>query len=643
MILKKLNKDAKMRLNDEVDSAVITVPAYFTERQKFATREAGQLAGLKVKKVIDEPTAAAIAYGMDRNDQQDRMILVFDLGGGTFDVSILLMAAGIVSQMDNEGDMWLGGDDFDRLIMDEVIHHVEKEEGLEGLSENREFMYTLKKKARAAKEILSSQDSAEIIITEGLKDDTGLPISVEYEITRREFDRLIQPYVTRAMDIVKKALAEASLDKDDIDAVLLVGGSSTIPKFQQELEVYFGKEKILHNIDPMTSVAQGAAMLAKSLDDYVWCPECNHQNAWEAEKCEKCGIPLGIIKDEGRKEAVFQRTAKPYGIEIKGNRFEEIMPKNSAYPTDKEDPYRETFKTVVPDQRIVKIPVREGSAEKASQNEFMGNIWFRDLPPGLPEGTAIEVSMGLDDDMVFVIGCRIPGIDWARESTLQHDGWQNAALDDAMNAHLEIQREGVTGREAEEMESHVQGIERAVKSGDRTEAQQHMKQLKEINDQQDEKAKQQVVPADWRIGIQNVIAIADLYLTRVRPVLPVDNENVQAFDEWMERAKAVLDADDEVKGRDLADEGLKKLLALPLVGELVNATVVSNTPHIDPALTTRLEQAKQDLLSHIDRKDVPGINAAIERFRNVLMEGMKQLGEDITDPLPKDFDGILDK
>ena len=389
MVLRKLKEDAEMRLGDKVESAVITVPAYFSERQKHATREAGLLAGLKVKQVLDEPTAAAIAYGIDQNDEREQMVLVFDLGGGTFDISILLMMGGVFTQMNNEGDMWFGGDDFDQLIANEVIHYVESEYDLKGVTENDDFMHELRRKSCEAKEILSSDSSAEIIISEGLKDESGMPLTVEYEITRNEFERLLRPYVDRAMKLVTEALKNAQLDKDDIDRVLLVGGSSSIPIFQQTIEEYFRKEKVLKSMDFMTCVALGAAIKAKSLGDRVLCLSCNHGNPMDADVCSACGASLAVAKEEVKQVVHIQRTAKPYGIEIKGERFVEIIPKNTVYPM--EDPHIERFYTTVPNQRFIKIPVREGFHEEAAKNDLMGNIWFYDLPPGLPEKTPIEV------------------------------------------------------------------------------------------------------------------------------------------------------------------------------------------------------------------------------------------------------------
>jgi len=292
-ILKKVKADAEYRLNAKIDSAVITVPAYFSERQKHATREAGLLAGLRVKRVIDEPSAAAIAYGIDQNDGEDRMVLVFDLGGGTFDVSILLMVGGTFQQMANEGDMWLGGDDFDELIMNWVINQIEDDEGIENLRNNQELLQELRQKASAAKVMLSTSESADIILN-SLKDESGMPVPIDYEITRSEFNQLIDARVDKAMDIVNLALRAAELEKDDIDAVLMVGGSSIIPRFQQRVETEFGKNKVMRNIHPMTCVAQGAAILAKNLSEKaVWCA-CGEENSFDDVKCRKCGLDLTI-------------------------------------------------------------------------------------------------------------------------------------------------------------------------------------------------------------------------------------------------------------------------------------------------------------------------------------------------------------
>ena len=623
MILRKLKEDAEFRLGDTVDSAVITVPAYFSERQKHATREAGRLAGLKVKKIIDEPTAAAIAYGIDQKEE-DKMVLVFDLGGGTFDVSIMLMVGGIFSQMDNEGDMWLGGEDFDRIIMDKVIHQVETEEEIDNLTDNKEFMHVLAKKAREAKEILSSQDSAEIIITDVLKDEMGLPIPVEFEISRSEFERAIQPYADKTLELVKKALEQAGLEKDDVDEVLMVGGSSTIPKFQQAIENFFGKEKVQRNIDPMTCVAQGAAILAKTMVGIV-CPveSCQHENPEGADVCEKCGADLGPIKEAPKEVETQGRTAKPYGIEIVGGDFAEIIPKNSLYPTD--GTYVEEFHTVVPDQRIIKIPVYEGFAKKAADNAFMGNIWFSDLPPGLPENTPIEVSMDLDSDMVFTIGCRIRGTDWVRKVTLQHDGWENQAMDNAMSAHLEIQQGGITGHDAETVKEHVEKIKEAVEKGNRETAKKHMEEIRKIKDNSEREARKADMDQDWREELERRMEMGKSAVDRVRPILPDDDKGLKAFDDWWERSKKALENNDEAEGCRLKEKGFDITTGVPVAGDIMVSLILVNIPSLDPGIATKLEQTRHELLAAIDSRNVNQIHEVLPSFRNSLAEAMKAL------------------
>ncbi len=646
MVLKKLKEDAEMRLNDKVDSAVITVPAYFSERQKNATREAGILAGLKVKKIIDEPTAAAIAYGVGQNDDKDRTVLVFDLGGGTFDVSILLMLGGNFIQMNNEGDMWLGGDDFDRMIMDRVIKQVEAEEDMESLEQNAEFMHELKKKAREAKEILSTQMSAEILITDALKDDTGMPVPVEYEVTRNEFEKLVRPYVEKAIHLVKRSLSEAQLAKDEIDAVLLVGGSSTIPSFQIAMEDFFGKDKVLRGIDPMSCVAQGAGILAKSLRS-VWCP-CGHENSMSADQCEKCGKDLVIIKEESRNnegespeviEELTQLTAKPYGIEVEGGTFVEIIPKNTVYPT--EEPYLKEFKTVVPDQRIIKIPVREGFSSEAAENELMGNIWFYDLPPRLPEGTVIDISIALDKDMIFTLGCRIREIDWSRQTELQHDGWQNPALDNAMNGFIQITQNGLTGDHADEIARHVDGIQDAVENKDEDAARRHMERLDSIRKQQQEQESEEDDSDDWRETLENLITLGKPIFEKVQPVLPDDKNDINELEEWFSEAQDALDANNASRGRQLAEKGIHTLLNTTFVGDLVFATLNARRTDIDPGLSTRLEQAIQEVYSAIRSKDSNEFQEAYDAFKVVMKRLMNEMEEDSERSGPADIKVLL--
>ena len=312
VILKKIKEDAEARLNDTVEFAVITVPAYFTDKQKDATRKAGQLAGLKVQKILEEPTAAAIAFGVDNVGADDSTtILVYDLGGGTFDVSVMTIVGGGFVQLSIEGDMWLGGDDFDRKIMDHVLLHVSTVYGIDGAADPR-FMVELKKKAEQAKKALSSMTRTDVTIPGMLKDESGNLIDVELEISRTEFEGMIAADVARSIQIVRAALKGAgeAMTPEQIDHVLLVGGSSYIPLVQTALAEIFGREKLLMNVDPMKCVAYGAAILSAKWADRVECPK-GHVNPGKNVICEvkDCGEPLAtdIVVAAGV-------TPMPYGI-----------------------------------------------------------------------------------------------------------------------------------------------------------------------------------------------------------------------------------------------------------------------------------------------------------------------------------------
>ena len=236
MILEKIKQDAEMRLGDKVEYAVITVPAYFTEKQKAATRKAGQLAGLKVQKILDEPTAAAIAFGVDNVGPDDaKTILVYDLGGGTFDVSVLTIVGGIFAQLNIEGDMWLGGDDFDHKIMDHVVQHVESVYGIDPRKDAR-FMIELKKKAEQTKKSLSSMNRTDITIPGLLKNGDGDLIDLELELSRSVFEQMIAPSVAKSVELVRIAIKNAgeTMTPDQIDHVLLVGGSCRTRSGTQE-------------------------------------------------------------------------------------------------------------------------------------------------------------------------------------------------------------------------------------------------------------------------------------------------------------------------------------------------------------------------------------------------------------------------
>jgi molecular chaperone DnaK (HSP70) len=425
-ILSKLKADAEKVLGEPVTHAVITVPAYFSDKQRHATRTAGQLAGLQVMKILDEPTAAAIAYGLTTTDTEARTILVYDLGGGTFDVSVLMKAAGTFAQLNLEGDMWLGGDDFDNVLVEEVCTQIMSAHGVDPKA-SPAFMAVLKTEAQKAKEALSSSDSADILITGQLKDKRGQFINVEAEITRARFEELIRPLVDRSLELVRKAVANANLTIAEIDHVLLAGNATAVPLVQRALEGVFGKEKILRSIHPKHAVAIGAAIAGASLKGPE-CPKCLHVNDFAATVCERCQTELAnevrtrrcsSCGQESDLEAEvcahcqlpFLNVASikggiapfSYGIQTAGDKFHVFINKGDGFPTIPDRILVQTFYTSRPNQRMIAIPVYGGDRyEAASRNDKQGDV-LAVLPADCPEGTPIKLKLFLDRDGAFLV------------------------------------------------------------------------------------------------------------------------------------------------------------------------------------------------------------------------------------------------
>ena len=442
LILKKLKDDAEYRLGEEVTHAVITVPAYFSHIQKDATRRAGAEAGLRVIKILDEPTAAAIAYGMD--DAEPRTILVYDLGGGTFDISVLVMSGGIFAPLNLEGDMWLGGDNFDQVLIERAVQHVHQEFGIDP-RQNGRFMVELKKAARGVKETLSSARSADLIVS-GALDDGGRLIDVDFEVTREEFEALIQPLVDRTMSLVQRALVNAGLTAADVDFVLMAGNATTTPLVQRSMEELFGPAKVLRKIHPKESVALGAAIVAAIIGPQRMCGapdpadrsrECGEINNDEASVCKQCGAPLtsaegptdqaraaGDVVEGPAIKKIVDIAPFHYGVPTNGT-FTVFVRKNDPYPT--KDPQSHVFGTRMPNARMISIPVFGGdNLEDARANERQGEA-FAILPRGLPKGTPIRISLWLDSDGSFKLTARLDdgtGTDlkpWVVEKGEAHD------------------------------------------------------------------------------------------------------------------------------------------------------------------------------------------------------------------------------
>ena len=418
LILEKIKKDAELALGDAVTHAVITVPAYFDDNQREATRQAGGLAGLKVKRIIDEPTAAAYAFGVDLDTSAAKAIVVYDLGGGTFDISVIFIGAGVPTVESIDGDIWLGGDKFDNYIIDFVLKKYPAHSA--DLRKDAGFMLDLKQQSeQAKKDLAGGAPSTEISIAAALRGR----VDVEVEIRNEEFERMIEEDIAGSLVKVDDALRGANMSVAEIDHVLLVGGSTGLPLVQRLLAKKFGAEKVRATVNPMECVALGAAILA-SRSEKKFCPKrnCGHENEPDAAKCVGCEAPLAEVEAQvkcphcnelhakyevvcpttgkslvGAPESV---TAKPIGIGVEGDRFEIVVPKGTRYPAT--EPISVEFKTVSDFQDWIIIPIYQGSEPTATRNELQGEIVIPENGPipqdkRVPKGAAVDVGFQINE------------------------------------------------------------------------------------------------------------------------------------------------------------------------------------------------------------------------------------------------------
>ncbi|WP_103339969.1 Hsp70 family protein [Amycolatopsis sp. CA-126428] len=404
-----------------VTHAVITVPAYFHETQRAATREAGERAGLVVKRIIDEPTAAAVAFGVELGERDRRRVLVYDLGGGTFDISVLNMTRDKQGRphlqvMEFNGDTWLGGDDFDSLIVDEIVDWV-KREGEVDPSGDAGFMFLARTEAEAAKRFLSDNSSADITIGHAYK-VAGDYLDVTMTLTRSRFDELIEPLVERTITLVESVLTSQRLDKSDISDVLLVGGATLTPKVYEAVEELFGKAKVRRDVDPMECVAIGAGILASTLHG-VECQSCKAVNDESADTCAQCRHSLITAPSAGDTK-IHDVTGMALGVNaVKGSHrdaFVPIIPKNTPYPMS--EPMVHSFG--VTDGRLIRVPVYEGDDPLASQNHEQGVIEF-ELPEAIDVNTRVDVAFMFDRNRELHVTITVPDVGLEHNKKLRID------------------------------------------------------------------------------------------------------------------------------------------------------------------------------------------------------------------------------
>ena len=370
MILQKMKKTAEDYLGQEVTDAVITVPAYFSDSQRQATKEAGQIAGLNVQRIVNEPTAAALAYGVDKSNK-DMKIAVFDLGGGTFDISILEFGGGVFEVLSTNGDTHLGGDDFDQVIIDWLVNEFKSEEGID-LTKDPMAMQRLKEAAEKAKIELSSSSTTEINLPY-ITADGGVPKHLVKSLTRSQFEQLAHDLIQACMVPCQNAMRDAKLSTSDIDEVILVGGSSRIPAVQALVKNYFGKEPS-KGVNPDEVVALGAAIQGAILN-----------------------------KEDGVGDIVLlDVTPLTLGIETMGGVMTKLIEANSTIPVKKS----ETFSTAVDNQTAVTIHVLQGERPMASQNKSIGQFNLEGIAPARRGVPQIEVTFDIDANGILNVSAK---------------------------------------------------------------------------------------------------------------------------------------------------------------------------------------------------------------------------------------------
>lgn len=652
MILQKAKESAEFRLGEPVTHAVITVPAYFSQIQRDATRKAGLKAGLKVIKILDEPTAAAVAFGVESPDENPRTLVVYDLGGGTFDVSVLMLASNVFAPLNLEGDMWLGGDDFDQVIVDHTLDWIRSEHEIDP-TQNGRFMAELRKAAQTVKERLTAASSADLIITGMLHDAHGDLIDVDLEITREEFERMIVPLVGRyrecacgvgnlredtrcvkcgqplrgseqvgkALRLVHEAIKSANLTRDQIDFVLMAGNSTTVPLVQREMEAEFGPEKVLRTIHPKHCVAMGAAITARWIGDRVVCQapdpadpkrECGHVNDPDAATCANCGAALGLAEESdatipqdewgwaGKGGQVGGIAPYSYGTQTAGDQYNVFIQKGDPFPT--ENPKPQTFYTRMPNQRMVSIPVYGGDhSEKASANELQGRALAL-LPPGLHQGTPVRVQLTLDGDGVFEVGA------WLEDGTSLEPwivkGETDAKAIDVLEQLNQRLADQATDLPPQAIAAAERARDRIFDRLRRNEFDEAIYEMGNVNKELDE-AGAAGQGDDLRQKAENLVGYAEFVIQQYGWVM-TDPNQLYRLTRLIEETQEALHASDlrklenKVEALDKATDDIPDPVKI-LMG--MKGAILGRIQPIDPKLATRLLEEMDEIEKALKRQD----------------------------------------